>query len=129
MNDLETFDDALNGAIDALARGQRIRDVLALHPRHAEALHPLLESAMAMQTDSVTSHVPVPSRLGDHYVIVRAAVERAQIAERAFMPAARAAASGAPWWKRRLTFASLTLPLGAVALIAFAGAGSAAAAA
>lgn len=122
MTDLETFDDALNASIDALAVGRRIPELLAQHPRHAEALRPLLESALATQTHAVTSHVPIPSRLGDNYVIVRAAVERAQLAEENFAPGRRSAPTP-PWWKRRL--ASMTLPLGAIALVALAGAGSA----
>jgi len=120
----ESFDDALNQAIDALQRGEQLDRVLARFPRHAGALRPLLET-LEQARRGAPSPAAMSPRLADHFSIVRAAVQRAQ------MPAqplpARDAGQPPSWWQRRLTFASLSVPAGAFALLAFAGVSGAAA--
>lgn len=120
----ESFDDALDRAIDALQRGEQLDRVLARFPRHAGALRPLLETLEQARRDALSPAAMSP-RLADHFSIVRAAVQRAQ------MPAqplpARDAGQPPSWWQRRLTFASRSVPVGAFALLAFAGVSGAAA--
>ena len=128
MNTRETFDDALNAAIDALAGGRGLHETLAQHQRHADALLPLLQAAAAANAHASVISPPMSRRLAGNYPIVRAAVERAQIAADGEPGAARAAASNARWWQRRITVASLTVPLGAIVLFAGIGVGGAAAA-
>lgn len=123
----ENFDNALNAAIDALASGCSLRDVLEQHQQHAAALLPLLQAALASNAHARVAPPPAPARLGTNYSILHAAVERAQTAARKESIAARSA-TGAPWWQRRIAFASLTVPLGAVVAFAAVGIGGAAAA-
>jgi hypothetical protein len=126
MSARDSFDDALNSAIDALARGEHIDSVLAREPRHAAALRPLLESAPFGGAETVRAEAAMSPRLADNFSIVRAAVQRTQMAHAPIAP--RIAPQAAPWWQRRLAFASLSLPAGVVALAAFAGISGAAAA-
>ena len=126
MSPRDSFDDALNSAIDALSRGEHIDSVLARQPRHAAALRPLLESAPFGAAEATRAGAAMSPRLADNFSIVRAAVQRAQMAQTPMAP--RIAPRMAPWWQRRLAFASLSLPAGAIALAAFAGISGAAAA-
>jgi hypothetical protein len=126
MSGRESFDDALDAAIDAMRRGERIDAVLARHPRHAEALRPLLQGAPFGDPAAGLVSAPMSERLADNIAIVRAAVQRAHMAPQ---PLARPVEQPrVPWWQRRLTFASLSLPAGVFALAAFAGVSGAAAA-
>jgi len=120
----ESFDDALDRAVDALRGGEHLESVLARHPRHAGALRPLLETLQQARRAAPEAAAMSP-RLADHFSIVRAAVQRAQMPAQA-SPACDA---GQPpsWWQRRLTFASLSVPMGAFALLAFVGVSGAAA--
>ena len=126
MSPRDSFDDALDAAIDALSHGEHIDAVLARQPRHAAALRPLLESAPFGGAETVRAGAAMSPRLADNFSIVRAAVQRAQMAQTPSAP--RIAPRTAPWWQRRLAFASLSLPAGVIALAAFAGISGAAAA-
>jgi uncharacterized protein YdeI (BOF family) len=117
----ESLDDALDVAIDALRRGEPVSDALAGHPKHAEALEPLLQTAAGLSTAMAASEMP--AGLADNFSIVRAAVQRAQMAQAPETSAAERPA----WWQRRLRFASLSLPAGVIAALALAGAAAAAA--
>jgi hypothetical protein len=127
MSAQQSFDEALDAAIDAVVAGEPIEVVLARFASQSAALRPVLETAVRATQDASARTLPMSPALADNYTIVRAAVERAQLAER---PDAAEDAVGrrAPWWQRRLTFASLTLPAGAFALLALAGVSGAAAA-
>ncbi len=129
MTGRESFDDALDAAIDAVRQGEHIDAVLARFPRHAAALAPLLRSAPFGTPGAGLAAAPMSERLAGNFTIVRAAVERAQMARDAAQNAPRRAAEPrAPWWQRRLAFASLSLPAGVIALAALAGISGAAAA-
>jgi len=121
MNGTESLDDALDAAIDALRRGEPLPDVLAAHPAHAEALEPLLQTAAGLSAATAASKIP--AGLADNFSIVRAAVQRAQMAQ-----APETLATERPaWWQRRLRFASFSVPAGIIAALALAGAAAAAA--
>lgn len=123
MNRATAFDDALDAAIDALQRGRPLDAVIADQGHRGALLRPLLEVADATRR-SVTS-APSSPNLEHNYAIVRAAVERAHMTAAA---ASRERVPQAPsWWRRRLGFASLSLPAGVVALALTAGAVGAAA--
>ena len=119
-----SFDDALDAAIDAMRDGQPLSVILASHPAHAANLLPLLEIALSADAAAGAAGVPPSSRLIENYSVVRAAVRRARMA----LPAEQPASLARPWWQRRLAFASLSLPAGAVAAIVITGASGAAAA-
>jgi hypothetical protein len=127
MTAQQSFDEALDAAIDAVVGGEPIEAVLARFASQSAALRPELEIALRASQDASARTLPMSPALADNYTIVRAAVERAQLAEHG-APAERVAERRAPWWQRRLTFASLTLPAGAFALLALAGVSGAAAA-
>lgn len=110
MSGPDPFDEALDAAIDALRRGRPVEAVLADQRPHDSALRPLLETAEAL---GAAPQAPYSRALAHNYAILQAAVERAQMS--ALREPAPAAPS--PWWQRRLTFASLSLPAGALALI------------
>lgn len=126
MNRRESFDEALDRAIDALRRGEGLDRVLARHPRHADALRPLLETAQQALAGRPAVAAAMSPRLAENFSIVRAAVQRAQMAAQP-VPMRPEAAPRTPWWQRRLAFASLSLPAGAAALLLLAGATGAAA--
>lgn len=121
-----SFDDALDAAVDALMRGEAPAMILARFPEHAEALAPLVQTARNVGDHALDTSPPMPQGLADNFTIVRAAVERARMA--ADVAPQGAPAGPARWWQRRLTFASLSLPAGAFAVLAFVGMGGAAAA-
>jgi hypothetical protein len=125
VTDRLSFDDALDAALDALRAGMPLEQVLAQQPEHAAALRPLLRTALAARVGR-RAGVPEPRDLAGNFVVVRAALERARIADGGSAP--RRERPVAPWWQRRLSFASLSVPAGVVAAIAIAGAGGAAAA-
>jgi len=119
MTAQHSFDDALDRALEALGSGVSREQVMAT-TRHAEpAMRELIDTA-AMITPPP---VPAPARLAEHYTIVRAAVERAQIAQREMMPRE---AQQVAWWKRRLGIASVSVPAGVALAFALAGAAGAA---
>jgi hypothetical protein len=127
MTPRESFDDALDAAIDQIRGGLPLADVLAAHAGHADALRPLLEMSLRAYASVRTDAPPMSSGLADNFTIVRAALERER------MSAARwngdgNASSGSPWWQRRWTIASMSLPAGVFIFAAFAGASGAAAA-
>ena len=92
--------------------------MLSANPQHAEVLRPLLETASALNPSGV--YLPPTARLQANFAVVQGALVRA--------PMAPVLADGpVPWWRRRLTFATLSLPAG-VFVFAVLGAGGAAAA-
>jgi hypothetical protein len=117
------FDDALDAAIDALQRGRPLDAVIADQGRTGVMLGPLLETAEAARQN--VTRPPLSRALEHNYAIVQAAVERAQMAAAA-QPHEPVPAP-ASWFKRRLTFASLSLPVGAVVAALTIGAAGAAA--
>ena len=119
MTDDRAFDDVLDSALDALGRGGTLADTLFGVPRLASELRPLLEMALATMP---APPLLEPQRLESNFSLVRDAVREA----RARAGLARRG-DGGSWWRRPLTFASVTLPAGAFALLAL-GAGGAAAA-
>ncbi len=114
MSGHESFDQAFDAAIDALRSGDQMPDVLAAHPEHRTELLTLL----AISADvGAAAGVPAPSaRLGQNFRVVRAAVLEAQESRR----------RPSSWWRRPVTFASLSLPAGIFALAAIGAAGAAA---
>lgn len=125
MTGRESFEDALDAAIDALRAGRPLDRVLADHPGHAASLAPVLDSVL-QATANGGGYLPPSPRLAEHVTIVRAAAQRAQMAA---MPSTAPAtiARGGSWWNRRLTFASLSIPAG-IAVFALGASGAAAAA-
>ena len=113
------FDDALDAAIDALRAGATREQALAAAGGHAADLAGLLDTVDSL----VPAPVPAPSRLGDHFAIVRAALERAQMTHSEMIPA-EPAPSG-HWWQKRLGLASLSIPAGLAALMLAGAAGAA----
>ena len=129
----EMFDDAVDAAIDQVRAGASLTDVLAAHPRHAAELRPLVEMSMLAAASAGSTLAPLSRGLAENVTIVRAALERERAAarEQASRPAAperERVAPSTPWWARRWSMASLSLPAGAVLFFAFAGVGGAAAA-
>jgi hypothetical protein len=120
----ESFDDALDAAIDALRNGQPLDAVLVAHPAHAAQLRPLLD--VAVEADAAGARVPAPSaRLASNFAAVRAAIRRA----RAERPAMRELPPPRRWWQRRMAVASLSLPASAMLAVVAVGVSGAAAAA
>lgn len=126
MNPYATFDDVVDAALDELAAGKPIDGVLAAHQSHAAVLRPLLETALDLGIEHPPA-APAATRLAHNYVILQAAVERAQMAaaEAAAAEERRRHADMRPWWQRRL--ASLSMPAGALVLVAVGLSGAAAA--
>ncbi|MDE3094840.1 MAG: hypothetical protein KGK07_02430 [Chloroflexota bacterium] len=114
MSGGESFDQALDAAIDALRRGAPLADVLAAHAEHAAELAPLLHVTASLE--AAAAPPPPSARLAQNFRDVRAAVHRAQAAR----------GPGAPWWRRPVSFASLSVPAGLLALAAIGAAGAAA---
>jgi hypothetical protein len=106
------FDDALDAAVDALQRGRPLDAVVSDFGRSGPVLRPLLETASNIRASA--PRVPLSRALQHNYAIVRAALERAQMASAAQPHEPSPAPT--PFWKRRLTFASLSLPVGALVL-------------
>ncbi len=104
----ESFDDALDAAIDALRSGRPLATILEEHAAHAHHLQPLLELSTRVHSD-VRSAVPP---LAANFSIVRAAIRR----EKRGRASATRNETGTktPWWARRAVFASLSLPVGAI---------------
>jgi uncharacterized membrane protein YgcG len=123
MSRRESFDDVLDAAIDAIREGEPMDAALGRHPAHAQALRPLLETASAM--DPARGYLPPTSRLGGNFTRVASALGRAQW-ERD-QAQTRQPDTHTPWWRRRVAFASLSLPAGVFAF-ALLGVGGAAAA-
>jgi hypothetical protein len=115
------FDDALDAAIEALQRGRPLEAVVADFGRGGAMLRPLLETADAARQS--IARPPLSRSLEHNYAIVKAAVERAQMAAAA-QP--RETTPRQPsFLRRRVTIASLSLPVGALALALTAGAAGA----
>lgn len=121
----ESFEDALDSAIDALRAGRPLERVLSDHPTHATSLRDVLDTALLATADG-GGYVPPSARLAEHVTIVRAAAQRAHMAAAASQ-AVTVAPQRPSWWQRRLTFASLSIPAG-VAVFALGASGAAAAA-
>ena len=115
MSGRPNFDDALDAAISELMRGGEAR----LSASAGEALDPLVETAALLARSAGATSPPAPSgRLAENVVAVRAAALRARMAQ--VSPAPLPYASH-PWWRRRISFASLTLPAGLLAGLAVLG--------
>ena len=119
-----SFDDALDAAIDAVMRGEQVSAVVARYPAHAETMRPLVELAYASQYTRGRAVPPPSPRLAANFSAVEGAAQRARIVQ-ADTPRE---APRAPWWRQKLTFASMSIPAGIVALLAVAGISGAAAA-
>jgi hypothetical protein len=120
MNARLTFDDALDRAITAMQEGRPLESVLRDYPAHATSMRPLLEVMSRAQA-------PLASpRLQENFTIVRAAVQRAQIANGT--SSAASPRSQTPWWRKRWALASMTAPAGLIVALLTVGAGGAAAA-
>src|SRR3990172_238727 len=117
-----TWDDALDAAIAAVRNGDPIDVVPARYPRHAIAMRPLLETALA--ANPAEAYVPPTARLAANFAQVASALGRVQW-ERDHSTTKPQASN--PWWSKRVAFASLSLPAGILAF-ALLGAGGAAAA-
>jgi hypothetical protein len=126
MNGRESFDDALDAAIDQVRSGWLLADVLAAHPQHVTELRPLLEASQSVNDAANAAIPPMPQGLADNFTIVRAALERERMAQA--QPPVTQTQPRAPWWQRRWTVASLSMPAAFVLAALFAGAGGAAAA-
>ncbi len=114
MSGGESFQEALDAAIDALRGGAPMADVLSAHGGHAAELAPLLRVVASLDAPAAP---PLPSaRLAQNFREVRVALHKAQVAR----------GPGAPWWRRPVSFASLSLPAGLLALAAIGAAGAAA---
>ena len=110
MSRERAFAEALDAALDAVRSGAPVSAVIERYPEHASELQPLLRVA-----GSLHDRVPAPSaRLGQNMRNVRFALH-AERERRA-----------APWWRRPVTFASLSLPAGLFALVLVGGAAAAA---
>lgn len=115
MSSRDSFDQALDAAIDALRGGEAESAVLAAPPEHHAELLPLL--IVAAEVHRTSPVVPPPSgRLAKNFRAVRDAIQDAQ----------ESARTSKPWWRRPITFASLSLPAGILALVAVGAAGAAA---
>lgn len=121
----ESFEDALDSAIDALRAGRPLERVLSDHPAHASSLRDVLDTALLATADG-GGYLPPSPRLAEHVTIVRAAAQRAQMSPLTTQPMTNPAARP-PWWQRKLTFASLSVPVG-IAVFALGASGAAAAA-
>ena len=116
MTQRDSFDDMLDAAIEALRSGASREQAIAVAGGSAATMGGLLDTAQAL---SSPPHIPAPVRLVDHYDIVRAAVERSQIARSQMIPSDHVAKT--PWWSRRFHVASLAVPAGLVAALALFG--------
>ena len=116
MTQRDSFDDILDAAIDALRSGASRDHALAAAGASAATMGGLLDTARLL---SSPPRVPGPMRLADHYDIVRAAVERAQLTRSQMLPSDDVAKT--PWWSRRFRVASLGVPAGIVAALALFG--------
>ncbi|MBF6600620.1 MAG: hypothetical protein IVW36_08925 [Dehalococcoidia bacterium] len=115
MSGRSSFDDALDVALDSLLAGGAAPSVSATHQEHAGELAHLLVVAAGVRDAAAAA--PAPSmRLAGHARAVRLAVRDAQAGAR----------RRRAWWRRPMTFASLSLPAGIVALAAIGAAGAAA---
>jgi hypothetical protein len=122
------FDDALDSAVDALLAGEHADAVLARFPRHASALAPLLETVRVVRP--APAYEAPSARLAENFARIERALldARGQVAAReAPREVAPAARAGTPWWRRRVAFASLSLPAGVLALALVSAGGAAAA--
>jgi len=125
MNGRESFDDALDAAIDQVCDGRPIADVLAAHPQHAHELQRVLETSQFVASSARATAPPVRDALAGNFTIVRAALERERMARE--VTHERRDARPAPWWQRRWSIASLSLPAAVFVAAMFAGATGAAA--
>ena len=116
MSPRDSFDDILDSAIDAMRAGASRDQALASAGGSAATMGGLLDTAQSLATPP---RVPAPTRLGDHYDILRAAVERAQMTRGQMIPSDEPVRT--PWWRRRLHFASFAVPAGLVAALALFG--------
>jgi hypothetical protein len=107
---VRTFDDALDAALDAVRGGTPIEQVLAAWPEHGTELRALLTPLAA----APGAQPPFDAaRIAGGYRRVRGAVLDARDAPRA-------------WWRRPVSFASLSIPAGILAIAAIGAAGAAA---
>jgi hypothetical protein len=97
-------------------------DARALAASAGADLRPLLETAGAVAQSARVSTPPPPMRLAANAASVRAAAVRARITPVAPHEAAR------PWWQRPISFASVSVPAGALVAMAVLGVAGAAAA-
>ena len=121
MSGTDPFDDALDATIDAMHRGRPLDAALSDLRGQDAGMRPLLETAAALRG---SPGAPLSRRLAHNYAIVQAAVERAQIAARS--QPSPVAPTPTSWWKRKVTFASLSIPAGAAVVVLTAGAAAAA---
>lgn len=121
MNRRISFEDALDAAIDAMRAGQTPSRAMGMYGRYAPALAPLLQTAAAI--DAARPSLPAPARLPENYATVRNALRAA----RGGGSEAAGTRDRAGWMTRRVTFASLSLPVAGIAAVMLAGSGAAAA--
>jgi hypothetical protein len=118
MSRQRSFDDILDAALDAIQDGSPLDDVLASYPEYAEQLRPLLDTAT--QLDAEPAYLAPTARLQANFAAVQRELGRVR-------PAAAASSGQKPWWQRRITFATLSLPAGVFAFALMSAGGSAAA--
>jgi hypothetical protein len=117
MSRQRAFDDILDAALDAVRSGRPIEEVVASYPQYAGQLRPLLEAAIRL--DGAPAYLPPTARLQANFSVVQSALARG----RAISPRS---SQSRPWWQRRITFATLSLPAGIFAFALMSAGGSAA---
>jgi len=123
----DRFDELLDRAIDAGAHGTA-DDALARANGDRRELEDLAELAQQLRADAARRSSGITPGLAENWAIVRAAVERAQLAEREASAPLRERRPATPWWRRRVALASLSMPAGVAIALILAGSGGAAAA-
>jgi len=123
----DRFDELLDRAIDAGAHGTA-DDALARANGDRREVEDLVELAQQLRADAARHSPAITPRLAENWAIVRAAVERAQLAEREAAAPAPERRPATPWWRRRVALASLSMPAGVAIALILAGSGGAAAA-
>lgn len=117
------LEQALDQAIDALRAGADIDGALRGARGQEQLLRPLVEVADRLRDEALPP--PYPARLDDHWTIVRAAIERAEMGRQA-----RREDEPAGGWRLRLPLGSMPARVtAALALVAAAGITGAAASA
>jgi hypothetical protein len=123
----DRFDDLLDRAIDA-APGAAMDEALARANGDRRDVEDLVELARQLRADAARRTPGISPRLAENWAIVRAAVERAQLAEREASAPPRERRVATPWWRRRVALASLSMPAGVAIALVLVGSGGAAAA-
>jgi uncharacterized membrane protein YgcG len=114
MTTRQTFDAALDEALELVRSGRNVDEVVSAYPQFAGQLRPLLETVIALDASAV--YQPPTPRLAANFSSVQQALR-----------AARGELTAPRWWQRKLTFASLSLPVGVLAFALFSAGGAAAA--